>query len=527
MKSAYVAGAVALAMLAGGAPHLPARDMSSSERLLELTNGASLLRPRWEIVVPIARPVPLTKRHLDRDLEAMQLYRPGFEFWHHVFTVPDGRIAFGSAADGSLLATFPADSNWERDADWTDAALAELFTGEPVVGRLAARRDETARRLSEAVGPVVFNATRGTFIAEGTQHYGAFLEEWGEIFERFGVPGEVGLAQALVESGLQGRVRSEAEAVGFCQWLPRNWERLQKLSPFVIEVQNQTTQAAYCAAHLAILGTKYGSLIPALSEHHAGSVNVGRAIINGDFAGGSDVRDRYFLGAELTLVVRQGRLPGYQEVAGTYGPRSFRYAEMVFGNLKTIADLKDQMPQESIFAMRPERALSFEEIAARTGLPDDEIRRFNPALVNRVPADANLYLPYYDAAFGNDTAWWHRAPAPDYMAVLGEFLQLDERYAPEDWHEGAAFGALRDFEERFRATDTEEGVIMASVIAFVIDELSDGRQMEILTKVRGSERAHELLEQGIRQMQAWLPSIDSNSGWAYRNAVLTTSLGLR
>ena len=38
---------------------------------------------------------------------------------------------------------------------------------------------------------------------------------------------------------------------------------------------------AYCAAYLTILATMYGSFIPALSEHHAGGVNVGRTLING------------------------------------------------------------------------------------------------------------------------------------------------------------------------------------------------------------------------------------------------------
>jgi len=38
-----------------------------------------------------------------------------------------------------------------------------------------------------------------------------FLSEWGAIYERFGVPAEVGLAQAIIESGLDGRARSSAE----------------------------------------------------------------------------------------------------------------------------------------------------------------------------------------------------------------------------------------------------------------------------------------------------------------------------
>ena len=41
------------------------------------------------------------------DFAAMLAFRPGYPFWQHVFTLPDHSIAFGSAADGRLLATFP------------------------------------------------------------------------------------------------------------------------------------------------------------------------------------------------------------------------------------------------------------------------------------------------------------------------------------------------------------------------------------------------------------------------------------
>lgn len=80
----------------------------------------------------------------------------------------------------------------------------------------------------------------------------------------------------------------------------RRWScrrRTPILAPNVIEGQNQTTQAPYCAAYLTILATKYGSFIPALSEHHAGGTNVGRVVINGERLGGQSVRERYFLGS--------------------------------------------------------------------------------------------------------------------------------------------------------------------------------------------------------------------------------------
>ena len=136
------------------------------------------------------------------------------------------------------------------------------------------------------VGPLAHNPTRGLFLLPNVPKYGPFLGEWSLIYERFGVPAEIGLAQAILESGLNGTARSRANALGLCQWLRRNWDTLNRLSPEHIEAYNQTTQAPYCAAYLSILATMYGSFIPALSEHHSGGVNVGRTVINGERLGG-------------------------------------------------------------------------------------------------------------------------------------------------------------------------------------------------------------------------------------------------
>jgi len=216
------------------------------------------------------------------DLAAVQRFRPAYSFWQHIFNIPDGRIIFGSAEDGRLLATFPTRGNWAREGVWEDSALAGTLDGLRLQSRLNRRRDQVEDLLAPIVGPVVHNPTRGRFLAPHAERNGSFLGQWGSIYERFGVPAEIGLAQAIVESGLNGRARSSAQALGFCQWLRRNWNHLNRLAPNVIEAYNQTTQAPYCAAHLTILATMYGSFIPALSEHHAGGVNVGRTVINGE-----------------------------------------------------------------------------------------------------------------------------------------------------------------------------------------------------------------------------------------------------
>lgn len=540
MIKTHVVGVGFLAVLASGAVHAPAADYLGSKPSAAVPAAADTdVPPPGKALTDAETAQAFDRQRYKRDLEAMRTYRPGYPFWHHVFTVSNGRIAFGSAADGRLLATFPVGGDWAREAHWEKSSIADLLAGRPFHGGLAAfvnllagrpfdgelaeRREDTARLLERAAGPVLYHETRGSFIAEGVERYGDFLSEWGAIFARFGVPAEIGLAQGLVESGLRGRVRSKAQAIGFCQWLPQNWARLQQLSRVVIEPYNQTTQVPYCAAYLTVLATKYGSFIPALSEHHAGGVNVGRTIINGQFAGGDDIRERYFLGAELTLLVRQIRPPGYREVVGGFGLRSFRYAEMVFGNTRTVTEWQGTIPQQRIFAMRVDRSIPLEEITRRTGLSVDDVRRFNPALIYRVPAGANLYLPFHVDDFGDDTAFWHHAPSPGYAAVLDEFLRLEERYAAEDWNDGSVFETLRAFEARFRATGTEEGTIMAIVVGYVVDELAEGRRMQILTDFRSSRRVLHLLEESVREREALLPTAEDRSGWARRNALLTTA----
>lgn len=459
------------------------------------------------------QPPPLTaaervqssaQSRLQDDLKAMESFRPGYAFWQYVFTIDDGAIAYGSATDGRLLAVFPARGDWSRQGVWQDPTMKGLVAGHEFASKLADRRDEVAAILETATGPVVHNPTRGLFVAPNASRYGRFLQEWALIYERFGVPAEVGLAQGLVESGFNGTIQSEARAIGFCQWLSRNWNVMKRLSPHVIEGYNQTTQAPYCAAYLAILGTKYGSFIPALSEHHAGGTNVGRMLNNGQWLGGQNVREHYFLGAAFTRDLRTLSPRSYSDVYGTYGPRSFYYAEMVFGNTARIRELMTSQRQVKIYAMRTPRAIPIAEISRRTQLSADEIRRFNPALTRQVPARATLYLPAYVAAFGPNVTFWHRPPTSAYSTVLSEFLALDRR--PEEWDSPALVPVLRGFERRFRATQTEEGIVMATVLSYVSSEILTSGRNEILETFRNSPEIRQLFEQAVLERAAALAS---------------------
>ena len=251
---------------------------------------------------------------------------------------------------------------------------------------------------------------------------------------------------------------------------------------------------------MSVLATKYGSFIPALSEHNAGGTNVGRALITGERLGAADVRARYLLGSQLARDLRA--LPGsdYVQVHGSYGPRSHLYAEMVFGNAPSITDLIASTPQTSIHAMRTPRAIPLAEIVERTGLAADEVRRFNPALVDRVPAGGTLYLPSQIDELGADVAFWRRPAGPSYMAVLDDFVRL----APgvERWDDPQFAGVLADFRRRFKETNTEEGLVMDTVLAYTMDQAYASTRRALLAEYRNSEKVRSLTERGALELDA-------------------------
>jgi len=452
---------------------------------------------------PVAAETVVLDR-LQADIAIVKTYRPAYAFWQYIFMVADGRIAYGSATDGRLLATFPTTGDWIRGARWEDPSLAALVAGKRLPTRLKDRRDAVARLLEPATGPVVHNPTRGLFLLPNAERYGRFLGEWGSIYERFGVPPEIGLAQAILESGLDGRARSSAKALGFCQWLPRNWDALNRLTPHVIEAYNQTTQAPYCAAYLSILSTMYGSFIPALSEHHTGGVNVGRVLINGERLGAADPREQYLKGAAFAKDLRSVSIRQYKELFRTYGVHSFLYPEMVFGNALTVARLGAETPQTPIYAMRAPRAIALTEVVRRTGLSTDEVKRFNPALARQVPARATLYLPAYEPEFGPDVSFWHRPTDPAFAGALNDFVALEP--GMQRWLDPAFEDTLRDFQKRFAATGTEEGTVMAATLAYVIGDLRTSRRSAILNDFRNNGRILTLFQRGLRELGTLLPN---------------------
>jgi hypothetical protein len=451
-----------------------------------------------------AEPMEHVEARLQADIEVVKAFRPAYPFWRHIFTITDGRIAFGSGRDGRLIVTFPTKGDWSNGAMWTDPSLASSVSGVTWPTRLDDRRDLVVRSLEPVTGPLLHNPTRGLFLLPNVPKYGPFLEEWGRIYERFGVPADIGLAQAILESGLNGTARSRANALGLCQFLRRNWQTLNRLSPETIEAYNQTTQAPYCAAYLSILATMYGSFIPALSEHHSGGVNVGRTLINGERLGGATTAEQYLMGSQFARDLRSVALQQYRDLYRTYGVRSFRYAEMVFGNTINVRQIRSDVTQERIYAMRTRRAIPMGEITRRTTLTAAEVQRFNPALRRQVPAKGTLYLPKPVPEFGADVTFWHRPAGSDYAAALDEFLTLEA--GVQRWHEASFEPELQRFRRRFEATGTEEGRVMATMLAYVIGDLRTSRRAAILDDFRSSGRILELFQQGVAELAAALGS---------------------
>ena len=121
--------------------------------------------------------------------------------------------------------------------------------------------------------------------------------------------------------------------------------------------------------------------------------------------------------------------------------------------------------------MRVPRAQTIAEIARRARLPIEEVRRYNPSLSRRVPADGTLYLPKYIPALGRDVAYWHRPPSRQYGDVLDEFLRLN--LTPDEWDSPTFDGVLERFRTRFASTRTEEGTVMATMLPSAVTTCAD------------------------------------------------------
>ena len=72
----------------------------------------------------------------------------------------------------------------------------------------------------------------------------------------------------------------------------------------------------------------------------------------------------------------------------------------------------------------------------------------------------------------------------------------------EKWDDRAFEPVLRGFQKRFAETNTEEGDIMATVLAYAISETYASRRGAILAEFRTSEKLLRLFDQAVAQRDA-------------------------
>ena len=86
------------------------------------------------------------------------------------------------------------------------------------------------------------------------------------------------------------------------------------------------------------------------------------------------------------------------------------------------------------------------------------------------------------------------------MAVLEDFLRLDS--GPEQWDDPAFAPVLKNFKRRFSETNTEEGVVMETVLAYAMDQAYTSSRRTLRSEHKNSEKVRGLIERGVLQVDA-------------------------
>ena len=72
----------------------------------------------------------------------------------------------------------------------------------------------------------------------------------------------------------------------------------------------------------------------------------------------------------------------------------------------------------------------------------------------------------------------------------------------ERWDDPAFAPVLREFKRRFRETNTEEGVVMETVLAYAMDQAYASSRRTLLSEYRNSQRVRLLIERGVLELDA-------------------------
>jgi hypothetical protein len=72
----------------------------------------------------------------------------------------------------------------------------------------------------------------------------------------------------------------------------------------------------------------------------------------------------------------------------------------------------------------------------------------------------------------------------------------------ERWDDPAFAPVLTDFKRRFRETNTEEGVVMETMLAYAMDQAYTSPRRALLAEFRRSEQVRRLMERGVLDLAA-------------------------
>jgi hypothetical protein len=72
----------------------------------------------------------------------------------------------------------------------------------------------------------------------------------------------------------------------------------------------------------------------------------------------------------------------------------------------------------------------------------------------------------------------------------------------ERWDDPSFAPVLAGFRRRFKDTNTEEGLVMETVLAYAMDQAYTSPRRSLLTEYRNSENVRSLIERGVLERGA-------------------------
>jgi hypothetical protein len=84
--------------------------------------------------------------------------------------------------------------------------------------------------------------------------------------------------------------------------------------------------------------------------------------------------------------------------------------------------------------------------------------------------------------------------------VLNDFMRLQP--GAEKWDDPAFAPVLSDFKRRFRETNTEEGIVMETMLAYVMDQAYTSSRRTLIAEYRNSGAIRSLIDGGALELGA-------------------------